>query len=175
VAVAPLLVRVPAAATADAGARPRAERRSPLNVVVVGLIVLACVALVPAWRSTDPATGTPTGLVGDAPSGITAALREAARPGDRILNPQPWGSWFELALPDNPVAIDSRIEIYPADVWAELDAVRSGIGDWQGWLATHDVKLVLVQKDEAGFQQRLEGAGWRSVYADREGAIWQRV
>ena len=29
-----------------------------------------------------------------------ARFATLARPGDRVFNPQPWGSWFEFALPD---------------------------------------------------------------------------
>jgi hypothetical protein len=172
VAVAPLLVRQPAAGSV--GAAPRVERASPLNVVVVGVIVLVCVALVPAWRPTDPVIGAPSGLVGDAPSGITAALRQQAKPGDRILNPQPWGSWFELALPANPVAIDSRIEIFPVDVWTELDQVRSGAAGWQETLARWGVAFIVVEKDEDAFQARLVAAGWKVAFADLDGAVLAR-
>ena len=68
-----------------------------------------------------------------APSGITAALRGLARPGDRLVNPQLWGSWFEFAVPDLPVAIDSRIELIPVSVWDARDLIEAG-GD--GWEAT---------------------------------------
>ena len=56
-------------------------------------------------------------MVGNAPPGITGALRENAGPSDRLFNPQPWGSWFEFALPTLPVAIDSRIELFPTSTW----------------------------------------------------------
>ena len=85
-----------------------------LNLVVAGAIVLVGIALLPVWRPLDPDLDAPEGVVGNAPPGITAALRDLARPGDRLFNPQPWGSWFEFALPDLPVAIDSRIELFPA-------------------------------------------------------------
>ncbi len=66
-----------------------------------------------------------------APSGITGALRDLVRPGDRIFNPQLWGSWFEFALPDASVAIDSRIELFPVDVWNDHDDIVSGSGGWE--------------------------------------------
>ena len=60
------------------------------------------VALLPVWRPVDPDLQAPAGVVGNAPPGITAVLREIAGPGDRVFNPQTWGSWFEFALPDAP-------------------------------------------------------------------------
>ena len=62
-----------------------------------------------------------------------ASPRRFARsrePGDRLFNPQPWGSWFEFAVPDLPVAIDSRIELFPAQVWDDYAAV---VGGREGW------------------------------------------
>src|SRR5204862_4036899 len=131
----------------DAPLRARAERSSRVNLVIVGLIVLACVALLPIWRPIDARVGAPVGLVGDAPPGVTAALRETAEPGDRILNPQPWGSWFEFALPQTLVALDSRIEGFPADVWTDYEVIRNGGPHWQEILARLDPKWIVATDD----------------------------
>ena len=165
VAVAGLL------ATSEGDRVPRSDRSSPLNFVVVGLIVAVCVVLVPVWRPVDNRIGAPAGVVGDAPPGITAALRAVARPGDRILNPQPWGSWFELALPANPVAIDSRIEVFPIEVWDEYDTVRRGGEGWQQVLAAWAPTFVVATDDEGVFIGRLKAAGWSDLYHDVDGTI----
>ena len=57
-----------------------------------------------------------------------------AAPGDHVFNPQPWGSWFEFALPDLPVGIDSRIELFPASVWDAYEDVIAGVDGWQAQL-----------------------------------------
>ena len=152
-------------------ARARLERSSRLNLVVVGLIVAVCIVLLPAWRTVDPRVGAPPGVIGDAPPGVTAALRELARPGDRILNPQRWGSWFELALPDTLVAIDSRIEVFPVDVWTDYDVIRSGGPRWQETLARMNPKFIVATDDEDAFVARLATAGWHDAYHDDDGTI----
>jgi hypothetical protein len=149
----------------------RRERKSPLNLVVVGLIVVLCFVLLPVWRPLDARVGAPQNLVGDAPAGITAALRDLAKSGDRILNPQPWGSWFELALPDNPVVLDSRIEVFPVKVWDDYDVVRSGGDSWQAILADWHPRFIVVGADERAFIARLTTAGWTSAYSDRDGTV----
>ena len=169
VAVAPLVVRTPG----DAPAR-RAERPSALNLVTAALVTAVCVGLLPIWRPVERGTGTPVGLVGDAPAGITQYLRDHAKPGERILNPQPWGSWFEFALPNNPVAIDSRIELFPAAVWATYEQIHAGADGWQQALRVWNVDFVAVDKDEADFAARLQAAGWQSVYEDGDGAVIRR-
>ncbi len=143
-----------------------------LNVVVAAVLVLAGIALLPIWRLTDAGTGVPVGVLTDAPPGVTAALREVARPGDHVFNPQPWGSWFEFALPGLKAGLDSRIEFFPADVWEDYERVVAGAAGWEERLATWDVAIVVVQATDGGFRDRLIAAGWRETYRDPEGAIF---
>jgi hypothetical protein len=173
VAVAGMLA-VPPTAEATRPPNARVQRASRLNLVVVGLLVAVCVLLLPAWRPVDPRIGAPDSVVGDAPPGITQALRGLVRPGDRIFNPQPWGSWFELALPDNPVVIDSRIEVFPVKVWDDFDRVRSGADGWQSTLEGWQVAVVVAESDDTAFVERLTRAGWNRVYLDQDGAILRR-
>jgi len=142
-----------------------------LNVVVAGAIVVAGIALLPIWRPIDPDLDAPVGVVGMAPPGITTALRETALASDRLFNPQPWGSWFEFALPDLPVAIDSRIELFPAATWDAYENVVAGGDGWAKQLADWGVTMIVVEAQERKMADRLTTAGWRSVYADSDGSI----
>jgi hypothetical protein len=147
-----------------------------LNVVLAGVIVLAGVALLPVWRPLDPGLEAPVGVVGNAPPGITGALRDLARPDDRLFNPQPWGSWFEWSMPDLPVAIDSRIELFPVETWEAYEDVVAGSEGWQARLDAWGVTLVVAAGDEGdAFGARLEAAGWRPVYDDEDGTIYRRA
>lgn len=164
------------AGTLIPGSASRAPVDSPLmrrlNLVVAGGLILVAVALLPAWRPIDPGTHTPVGVLADAPSGITAALRTSSAPGDRVFNPQIWGSWFAYALPDRRIAIDSRIEFFPAQTWDDYERVIAGVEGWEARLRAWDVDVVVVQAADApGFGARLIGAGWRNVYGDADGLI----
>ena len=169
--VAPLL----AAGRANATERTTERPRRP-NLAIAVAVVLAAVALLPAWRPGDPGLGAPSGVVGSAPSGITAALRTIATAGDHLFNPQPWGSWFEFAVPRSPVAIDSRIEVFPRNVWDDYETV-SGAG--AGWLAILDrwgVTMIATSRDG---DPRLAAAlsanpGWREVHDDADGLLFVR-
>jgi hypothetical protein len=152
----------------DRGARHGPQR---LNLVIVGALVVVGIVLLPAWRAQDPDLRAPDGVVGNAPPGITTALRGLARPDDRLLNPQPWGSWFEFALPDLPVAIDSRIELFPATVWDDLETITSGGPGWQGVLDRWQPTIAVVTKSDGAFADRLVAAGWRQVFADDDGRV----
>lgn len=141
-----------------------------LNVAVAGAILALGVATLPVWRPIDPGTLAPAGVVANAPSGITLALRGLANPGDRLLNPQVWGSWFEFALPALPVAIDSRIEFFPLAVWDAYDTVRNS-DDPAQQLERWGVTVAVVAVDERPLLDRLTGIGWQTVYRDDEGWI----
>lgn len=171
-AVAPVAGLLPVAGPARARADLPAIRGA--NAVLVGLLAAAGVALLPAWRPLDPGTGTPAGLLTDAPSGITGYLRSTLEPGDKILNEQRWGSWFEYALPDVAVAVDSRIETIPADVWSAYEAVLAGVDGWQAHVADWEVTHIVTGPPTADLEERLASDAWRPVHRDDDGIVWTR-
>ena len=165
-AIAGTLVTQPAARSVETPDPPLIRR---LNLVLAGAIIAVCVVLLPVWRPVDTQLGAPVGVVGDAPPGVTAALRELAVPGDRVFNQQAWGSWLEFAFPDALVAIDSRIELFPVAVWDAYQRVIAGVDGWERQLDEWGVTIAVVDADEDAFAARLTGAGWRSAYTDEDG------
>ncbi|MEX1171190.1 MAG: hypothetical protein WEG56_01135, partial [Chloroflexota bacterium] len=144
-------------------ARPDPERVERaafrrLNGAVAIVLVVVGIVLLPAWRPIDPGTKAPDGLLADAPPGITAFLREDLQPGDRILNEQRWGSWFQYALPEATVAVDSRIELIPADVWASYESVLAGVDGWEDQLRDWGVTHIAVESPTTALAARLAGA-----------------
>jgi hypothetical protein len=172
-AALPVAALLPTTAGSPEPSTPPVMRR--LNAIVVGVLLLAGVLLLPVWRPTDHATGVPAAVLTDAPLGLTAALRAVVQPGDHVFNPQPWGSWFEFAVPNAKVALDSRIEFFPAHVWDDYEAVMAGGAGWEDRLASWDVAAVVVDDSAGDFAGRLEAAGWERSYVDWDGAIFRRV
>jgi hypothetical protein len=151
------------------------DRRSPLNAIVAGVLVVACIALLPFWRPVG-AAGVPDGLVSYAPQNLTRALAASASVGAHVWNPQRWGSWFELAVPSLDEAVDSRIELFPAAVWADVDQVESGTGPWADVLDRYKVKIVVTDASADGALERALASDprWARAYADPDGSIWVR-
>ena len=115
------------------------------------------------WRPIDADLQAPSGVVGIAPPGITTALRSLVRDGDHLYNPQPWGSWFEFALPSLPVAIDARIEVFPAAVWDDYERIANGADGWQRQLDEWGVTIVVASLPQgADLVERLTAAGWQA-------------
>jgi hypothetical protein len=158
----------------------REPRRSLLNGLVAVALVVAAVALMPFWRPMDRFLEAPEGLLADeAPSSVTAALRQLAKPADRVWNPQIWGSWFELAVPAPTYALDSRVEIFPSEIWARAEVVAEAKPGWEEVLDDAGVTIVVTEgSGTSPLAQALRSAagfGWRLEQDRSEGSIWVRV
>src|SRR5205814_8630995 len=110
-----------------------------IEVVLSALIVI----VLPIWRQADDLTG-PKGLLTDAPAGITTQLKALPETKLRVFNPQRWGSWFELALPQARVFVDSRVEAIPPNVWFDELVVSEGRPDWWSVLDRWRVEAVVA-------------------------------
>jgi hypothetical protein len=157
------------------GDRERADPRSPLNAVLAAILCAIAVAPLLRWlpyADQDP----PERMLGSAPVGVTRALERSLGPGQPFFNAQRWGSWFEFALPDNPVFVDSRWEAIPGAAWDAYGAISAGRADWERLLETRGLRvLALSRRSQAGLLPLVEhDPGWRLVYEDDEGAVFVR-
>ena len=139
-------------------------------VVAAAVIATVAVALLPWWRGTSFED-----LLIRAPAGLTAAVAREVPPGTNLYVWQPWGSWFEYALPDDRVFVDSRIELFPPSVWREYGDVRLATGTWGSILDRYDVGAIVVDAENGALLPRLRGQpGWTLVYEDDDGAVFLR-
>jgi hypothetical protein len=165
---------------AERAPRPRSELPANLlNTAIAAGLVLFFAAYLTSFAIS--LQGGPLRsdeeLVADAPRGVTTSLLRALEPGDRIFNGQRWGSWFEFALPDNPVFVDSRIELFPESVWHEYLAVSAGRQGWQGLLERRRVGAIAAHPEQqARLIPLLRGdPGWRLVYEGDDGLVFLRT
>ncbi|MGZ8566271.1 MAG: hypothetical protein ACXWXS_04395 [Actinomycetota bacterium] len=157
-------------------AQPAERRGNPLmNKLVVGSLCVGVVVLLPWWRAPDEARQVDL-LLREAPQPAVAAVREAVPPGSRLVVPQPWGSWFEYALPDMPLFVDPRIEIFPTDVWYDYQELRSTGAGWRDVLDRWRADAIVVDLRDWTLQDVLEDdPGWRQVFEDDESAVFVRT
>lgn len=135
---------------------------------IIGVLVLAIVILAPWWRGSSFDR-----FLAAAPPGLTEAAR-ALPPGTRMLVHQPWGSWFEYALPENPVFVDSRIEIVPKEIWHDYGQVGFSGAEWADVLDRWDVEAIVAEAEWDLLPILEDDPGWRVVYQDDEGALFVR-
>ena len=107
------------------GAVAVARPASLVGAIFAFVFVLAIVAALPWWRPADPLTGR-VGLLSYAPSGLALAVATRVPPDAKVFVPQTWASWFEWAARAPHYYLDSRFELFPADVWADYAADRAG-------------------------------------------------
>lgn len=167
-AMPPMLVR-------HAGLVPQEERepRSLTNAFIMAMICLMVLPLAPWWRGS--VTGRP--LLAEAPHRLTKELSAATEPGDRIFNAQIWGSWLELEVPNNPIFIDSRIELFPSHVWSDYRSVSQARDGWQDILIRWgvDAAILNTEQQEQLIAPMKEDPGWLLIAADETGAVFTRV
>jgi hypothetical protein len=153
------------------------ERPRPLNTLVAAVLVVAGVVLLPTWRPFDARLGAPAGVIANAPPGLTDAVAGLARPGDNLYLPQPWGSWFEFATPEALVVLDSRVELFPSEIWDRYETVAAGRDGWDTILDEWGVTLVIATEEGTrGLLDRLAAdPGWREAYSDADGRLFVRA
>lgn len=151
------------------------EPRGVGYTAIAGLLLVLTVAVVPFYRPSDPLFG-PEGVVQQAPREVTATLIEVAGPGDRLLAEQRWGSWFEYALPDVPVMVDTRIELFDAAVWSDYLAVVGGRADWAEILDGWGVTAVAVAAGDSDLVPFISAdPEWELLHEDEEGVVFARA
>jgi hypothetical protein len=147
-----------------------------MNAVTIATFAGLAAAMFVRWlpyRSPDPVPGH---LLADAPTGVVEELRRRLAPGDRVFAPQAWGSWVEFALPDNPVAVDARIEAIPDSVWRQYGLVSRGAAGWQRILDDWQVRAIAAHVDlQSGLLAVLSSeSSWVRVRAEQVGAVYVR-
>jgi hypothetical protein len=114
-------------------------------------------------------------LLAEAPAGVTSALKTVVPEGSRVYDGR-WGSWFELAVPGDPVFVDSRAEVFPDAIWDDYFVVSKARPGWQDVLDRWDVDVVVAARDhDAALVEEIgRDPGWRPAYLDEAGAIFVR-
>lgn len=151
------------------------EPRGIGYTAIAGVALVLALVVLPFWKPFDPLYG-PEGVVRYAPRGVTETLLAEAAPGDHLFTDQKWGSWFEMAVPDVPVMVDTRIELFDADTWGDYLHVLSGRADWADILDRWDVRFVAIDAADEQVRPFLEAhESWELRHEDEEGVVYRRV
>jgi hypothetical protein len=152
------------------------ERRgSPvMNLAMVVVVAAAAVLALPWWRTAPPGVASPH--LNEAPEALAREVEKVSRSGDHVWVDQVWASWFEYRLPDRPVFVDSRIELYPQRVWTDYLDAANGREGWQAILDRWDVDVLALSPGQSGelLERVSRDPGWQLTYRDDDGSVYIR-
>ncbi len=98
---------------------------------------------------------------------------ETNQPPGLLFNSYNWGGYLTWQLPQYPVFIDGRTDLYNDEIIDQwLEVVNMGPG-WQETLDRWKIRLVLLEPSQP-VVKGLEAAGWKRYYADSQAVIYGR-
>jgi len=147
------------------------EGKSPLNLVLLVLVLVAALAKVSLVlpRAENEAHFSET-----LPMDAVAYIRERTPPG-QLFNSYNWGGYLLWALPEYPVFVDGRTDLYDDAVIGEWIQVMRVADGWEDILAKYDVNLVLVEAGSTLDRELGREPGWRNAYRDELAVVYVRV
>ena len=106
------------------------------------------------------------------PVAAAAYLRRESPPG-RLFSSYAWGGYLDWALPEYPVFIDGRTDLFGDEItaeWLKIDSLGSG---WEDSLERWQVRLVLLEPGHPLLQE-LERRGWRELFRSDNAVAYGR-
>jgi hypothetical protein len=96
-----------------------------------------------------------------------------ARPPGRLFNSYNWGAYLLWALPEYPVFVDGRTDLYNDEVIGEWLGVARAEDGWEETLNRWGVRLILLE-ESTPLVYRLEVNGWQRLYSDDVAVVYGR-
>ena len=152
-------------------------RTSSLNhIFVVSLLVLAFISL-PWFKQYWPVVPEKIGLISaETPIQATQYMLDHRLP-VQVFHYMPFGSYMMWAAqPQYKVFVDSRIELYPRDIWNDYLLISAGGSDWEVKLDQYEVSTLFLEPvNQLGLIQ-VAGVSpnWTEVYRDSQAVIFIR-
>jgi hypothetical protein len=175
--VATLLVVVQAATLIGT---PKLERRvagsSTLNAVLIGMLALLLALALPWWKADllPPSVGAL--LSEDTPIDAVAYLRSQPDRPRRLFHTEAYGSYLIWQAPEQPVFIDTRIELYPIEQWR--DYINLGQGNNATTLLQKyaiDGLLLDAERQKGLIEAIRREGGWIERYKDKHTLYFTRA
>jgi hypothetical protein len=150
------------------------RRRGPYSLVNGALVAVAVLAgLAVTWARVAPSVQAD--MIDDHMPVAAVDWIVENDPGDRPFNQYSWGGYLGLRVPDEPIYIDGRSDIYgdaPIREFADAVYLRT---DPQVLLDKYELDYVLYGANMAIAQWLDESAVWQRVYRDDVAGVWVRT
>jgi len=141
-----------------------------LNWVLLGLVVIA--ALVKISQPLSPAVNEEA-KAKTLPVGAIEYLRQE-RPEGPIFNSYNWGGYLIWGLPEYPVFVDGRTDLYDDAFLREYLSIVFAQDGWEETLDSYGINLALIEPQSLVGRLLAERPGWKQVYRDELATIFVR-
>lgn len=111
-------------------------------------------------------------LEAQVPLGAIEYLRENQPPGN-LLNSYNWGGYLIWELPQYPVFVDGRTDLYSDEIIGDWIDIVGAADGWQNKLDQYEIDLIFIEKSWK-ILPYLESNGWDLIYSDEISVIYQR-
>jgi hypothetical protein len=146
-------------------------RMARLNALLVGVVLLGAAAKVLVVLDNKTVLQAQEDLL---PVKAADYIR-SAHPAGPMFNSYNWGGYLMFALPDYPVFVDGRTDLY-GDKFLTDDYLKPATGDpsWREVFQRYGVNLVVVEKDSGLARALRNEPGWKLDYEDKMAVIFTR-
>jgi hypothetical protein len=103
-----------------------------------------------------------------------AAARLAQLPEGRLANPYDWGGYLIWKVPEFPVSVDPRADLYGDELLDDAYLLESLKPGWQEFLDDKDVRYVLWQRQRPLAEALRLLDYWSLVYEDSQAVVFMR-
>ncbi len=161
-----------------ATAQLRLRERAVLNSLFVVILAAGVVFSLPWFKHLLPLSPLKAGLISaETPVAATEYLLRERPPGP-IFNELGFGSYLIWAAqPEYPVFVDTRLELYPLELWRDYLDISAGREDWQQKLDRYGINALMVSRTEQPtFIAAVNSSRvWCLLYEDEVAAIYVRA
>lgn len=93
------------------------------------------------------------------------------RPNGRLLNTYDWGGYLTFALPEYPVFIDGRADLYGAAFLRQYAVLMAAAPGWDALLAQYEIGWMLLPPYSPLAAAAIREPAWRVAYQDATAVI----
>ncbi|MBZ0320913.1 MAG: hypothetical protein K8L91_31150 [Anaerolineae bacterium] len=143
-----------------------------LNWILLIVVLFAAIAKIGSTLTTEQVKENQEEFL---PVEAAEYLREN-NPAGPMFNEYNWGGYFIFAVPDIPVFVDGRTDLYDDSFLKDYFRATLGTKEWRKPLDKYDIRLVVVDKTSAlATLLREKPDEWGLVHEDDLAAIFERV
>lgn len=150
--------------------QPGGHARLILNLLLVTILALVAIGKMilvssPAYVAREISRLYPSGAV---------AWIAQAQPDGNLFNEYNWGGYLVWTLPDYPVFVDGRTDLFDQPLLEAYQLTNAGVPGWQDRLDQFGINLALVENGSGLARQLALSPAWENTYTDELAKVYIR-